>query len=37
VQNIYVYEIVKDGSGALTQKVLSTVKDVKDEPNGCKL
>jgi branched-chain amino acid transport system substrate-binding protein len=37
VQNIYVYEIVKDGSGALTQKVLDTVKDVKDEPNGCKL
>ena len=37
VQNIYIYEIVKDGSGALTQKVLDTVKDVKDEPNGCKL
>ena len=37
VQNIYVYEIVKDGSGALTQKVLDTVKNVKDEPNGCKL
>ena len=37
VQNIYVYEIVKDGNGALTQKILDTVKDVKDEPNGCKL
>jgi len=37
VQNIYVYEIVKDGNGALTQKILDTVKDVRDEPNGCKL
>ena len=34
VQNIYVYETVKD-AGGLTQKVLDTVKDVKDEPNGC--
>jgi branched-chain amino acid transport system substrate-binding protein len=37
VQNIYIYEIVKDTSGTLTQKVLGTVQNVKDEPNGCKL
>jgi branched-chain amino acid transport system substrate-binding protein len=34
VQNIYIYETV-EGAGGLTQKVLDTVKDVKDEPNGC--
>jgi branched-chain amino acid transport system substrate-binding protein len=34
VQNIYIYETV-EGAGGLTQKVLGTVKDVKDEPNGC--
>jgi len=36
VQNIYIYDTVKDGD-ALTQKVLATVEAVRDEPNGCKL
>jgi len=36
VQNIYVYETVKDGD-ALTQKVIGEIKSVRDEPNGCKL
>jgi branched-chain amino acid transport system substrate-binding protein len=36
VQNIYVYETVKDGD-ALTQKVIGTIEGVRDEPNGCKL
>jgi branched-chain amino acid transport system substrate-binding protein len=34
VQNIYIYETVA-GSAGLTQKVLGTVENVKDEPNGC--
>jgi branched-chain amino acid transport system substrate-binding protein len=37
VQNVYIYEIVKGDDGALTQKVLATVENVKDEPNGCQL
>lgn len=36
VQNIYVYETVKDGE-ALTQKVVATIEGVRDEPNGCAL
>lgn len=36
VQNIYIYETVKDGD-ALTQKVLATVDAVRDAPNGCTL
>lgn len=36
VQNIYIYDIVEDG-GKLTQKLLDTVPDVRDEPNGCQL
>lgn len=35
VQNVYIYEIEKGTDGALTQKVLATVENVKDEPNGC--
>jgi branched-chain amino acid transport system substrate-binding protein len=37
VQNIYIYEVVKDANGTLTQKVLDTVQDVRDEPEGCQL
>jgi len=36
VQNVYIYEIVDEG-GKLTQKLLSTVNAVRDEPNGCAL
>lgn len=36
VQNIYVYETVKDGD-ALSQKIVGTVEAVRDEPNGCSL
>lgn len=36
VQNIYIYETVKDGD-ALSQKVIGTVEAVRDEPNGCTL
>lgn len=36
VQNIYVYETVTSGDG-LTQKVIATVPDVADAPNGCKM
>ncbi|GAB4287217.1 MAG: ABC transporter substrate-binding protein [Roseovarius sp.] len=36
VQNIYIYETVKDGD-MLTQKVLATVEGVRDEPKGCML
>ena len=36
VQNIYVYETIQ-GKDGLTQKVLATIKNVKDAPNGCKL
>ena len=41
VQNIYVFETVRDENGqggdGLTQKVLATIPDVQDEPNGCTL
>ncbi|WP_372602701.1 ABC transporter substrate-binding protein [Actibacterium sp.] len=36
VQNIYIYETVKDGD-ALTQKVVGVVEGVRDAPNGCAL
>lgn len=36
VQNIYVYDTVKDGDG-LTQQVIGTIEGVRDEPNGCTL
>ena len=36
VQNIYVFETVKDGDN-LTQKVLGTIEAVRDEPKGCAL
>ncbi len=36
VQNIYVYETVKE-NGKLTQKMIDTVKNVRDAPNGCQL
>jgi branched-chain amino acid transport system substrate-binding protein len=36
VQNIYVYETVP-GEGGLTQKVVDTIPDVADAPNGCKM
>ncbi|MCZ7676336.1 MAG: ABC transporter substrate-binding protein [Roseovarius sp.] len=36
VQNIYIYETVKDGDG-LTQKVVGTVEAVRDAPKGCNL
>ena len=36
VQNIYIYETVKDGDG-LTQMVLGTVAAVRDDPKGCNL
>ena len=36
VQNIYVYDTVKDGDG-LTQKVIGTIEAVRDDPLGCKL
>ena len=36
VQNIYVYETVADGE-ALTQKIVDTIPEVRDPPNGCKL
>jgi len=36
VQNIYVYETVADGDG-LTQKIIATIPNVADEPNGCKM
>ena len=34
VQNIYVYETVKDGD-VLTQRLLDTISAVQDAPNGC--
>ena len=37
IQNIYVYETVSDGVGGLTQKIVGTIKDVTDAPEGCKL
>ena len=36
IQNIYIYETVA-GQGGLSQKVIDTIKDVADEPNGCKM
>ncbi|MEP3245867.1 MAG: ABC transporter substrate-binding protein [Sneathiella sp.] len=36
IQNIYVYETV-EANGALTQKVLGTIKNVQDDVNGCKM
>lgn len=36
VQNIYVYDTIKEGE-ALTQKVIGVIPNVRDEPNGCKL
>ncbi|MBV1866871.1 MAG: ABC transporter substrate-binding protein [Marinosulfonomonas sp.] len=36
VQNIYIYDTVKDGDG-LTQKVVGQVNGVRDAVNGCKL
>lgn len=36
VQNIYVYETVADGD-SLTQKIVGTVNEVRDAPNGCVL
>lgn len=36
VQNIYIYETVKGGDG-LTQKVVATVKGVRDAPSGCSM
>ncbi len=35
VQHIYIYETVA-GANGVTQKILGTVKNVKDSPNGCK-
>ncbi len=36
VHDVYIYETVKEGDG-LTQKILGTIKAVRDEPNGCEL
>ena len=36
VQNIYVYETVA-GEGGLSQKILDTIPNVADAPNGCKM
>jgi branched-chain amino acid transport system substrate-binding protein len=36
IQNIYVYETVA-GEGGSTQKVLATIPNVADAPNGCKM
>jgi branched-chain amino acid transport system substrate-binding protein len=36
VQNIYMVE-VKDNGGKPDYVILDTIKDVADEPNGCKL
>lgn len=36
VQNVYVYETVKDGD-TLTQKVIGTIEKVRDPVNGCTL
>ncbi len=35
VQNIYIFETVRDGDG-VTQKIVGTIRDVADAPNGCK-
>ncbi len=36
VQNIYIYDTVP-GAGGLTQKIIATIPNVADEPNGCKM
>jgi branched-chain amino acid transport system substrate-binding protein len=36
VQNIYVYDTVASGDG-LTQKIIATIPNVADAPNGCKM
>jgi len=36
VQDIYVYETVQ-GENGLTQKLLDTIQNVRDEPNGCSM
>lgn len=36
VHDVYIYETVKEGEG-LTQKILGTIKAVRDEPAGCEL
>lgn len=36
IQNIYIYETVAADGGS-TQKLLDTVANVQDEPNGCKM
>lgn len=36
VQNIYIYDTVKS-SGELTQKIIGSVKGVRDGPNGCSM
>ncbi|MEQ8895593.1 MAG: ABC transporter substrate-binding protein [Roseovarius sp.] len=36
VHDVYIYETVKEGDG-LTQKILGTIKAVRDEPHGCQL
>lgn len=37
VQNIYVYEIVRDASGRLVEKVLKVYEEERDPPAGCPL
>ncbi|MEW5420532.1 ABC transporter substrate-binding protein [Amorphus sp. 3PC139-8] len=37
VQNMYIYETVEGDDGKLTQKLVGTVENVQDAPNGCKL
>lgn len=37
VQNIYIYEIVKDVTGQLVEKILKVYEEERDPPNGCDL
>ncbi len=37
VQNIYIYEIVKDASGRLVEKILKVYEEERDPPAGCPL
>ncbi|CAN5756880.1 ABC transporter substrate-binding protein [soil metagenome] len=37
VQNVYIYDIVEEEDGRLTQNLLGMVEAVRDEPNGCEL
>lgn len=37
VQNVYIYDIVEDADGELTQELLHTVEAVRDAPSGCAL